>query len=75
MEGCEMLVLARRWNERIYVTLKTGETIVVTVCHIAGDSVKLGIDAPPEVRILREELIPAAAGRPAGSLPSHMESR
>ncbi len=56
-----MLVLSRRRDERIYATLKTGETIVVTVCHIAGDSVKLGIEAPPAVRILREELLPAEA--------------
>ena len=69
-----MLVLSRRKDERIYATLKTGETIVVTVCDIAGNSVKLGIDAPPEVRILREELLPAEAGRPAGSSPLTMES-
>ena len=62
-----MLVLGRKEGERIYATLKTGETIVVTVCHIAGDSVKLGIEAPPEVRILREELLPAEARCPAGS--------
>lgn len=70
-----MLVLSRRKDERIYATLKTGETVVVTVCDIAGNSVKLGIDAPPAVGIWREEIAPAEAGRPAGSSPLTEDSQ
>ena len=33
-----------------------GPNVVVTVLEIRGDTVKLGFDAPSEVRILREEV-------------------
>jgi len=49
-----MLVLSRRENERI----KLGENIVVTVIRVNGDRVRLGIDAPRDVLILRDELEP-----------------
>ena len=54
-----MLVLSRRQSERIRV----GDSIVVTVVRVAGDKVRLGIEAPAEVRILRDEL---TADHPAG---------
>ena len=47
-----MLVLSRRENERI----KLGDSIVVTVVRVAGDRVRLGIEAPTDVLILRGEL-------------------
>ena len=47
-----MLVLSRRERERI----KLGETIVVTVVRVSGDKVRLGIEAPSDMRVLREEL-------------------
>jgi carbon storage regulator len=47
-----MLVLSRSESERIRV----GDSIVVTVLRVAGDRVKLGIQAPDDVVILREEL-------------------
>lgn len=47
-----MLVLSRRENERI----RLGDSIVVTVVRVAGDRVRLGIEAPPEVLVLRDEL-------------------
>ena len=37
-----MLVLSRRETERI----RLGDSIVVTVVRVAGDKVRLGIDAP-----------------------------
>jgi carbon storage regulator len=54
-----MLVLSRRESERI----KVGDSIVVTVVRVAGDRVRLGIEAPPGVLVLREELEPRAAGQ------------
>ena len=39
-------------NERIRV----GESIVVTVVRLGGDKVRLGIEAPPDVLVLRDEL-------------------
>lgn len=47
-----MLVLSRKQNERIRV----GDSVVVTVVRVSGDRVRIGIQAPPDVRVLRDEL-------------------
>jgi carbon storage regulator len=47
-----MLVLSRKQNERIRV----GDGVVVTVVRVSGDKVRIGIEAPPNVRVLRDEL-------------------
>ena len=49
-----MLVLSRKETERI----KLGDSIVVTVVRVAGDKVRLGIEAPPDMLVLRDELEP-----------------
>jgi carbon storage regulator CsrA len=50
-----MLVLGRRLNQTIII--EPGN-IKITVTHIGqGGAVRLGIDAPPEYTILREELV------------------
>jgi carbon storage regulator len=51
-EVAAMLVLSRRETERI----RLGDSIVVTVVRVAGDKVRLGIEAPPDVLVLRDEL-------------------
>ena len=48
-----MLVLTRRVNERIVI----GDNIVVTVLEVHGEQVRLGIDAPREIKVSREEVI------------------
>ena len=55
-----MLVLSRRERERI----KLGDSIIVTVVRVAGDKVRLGIEAPPEVLVMRDELEPHALNQP-----------
>jgi carbon storage regulator len=47
-----MLVLSRKQSERI----RLGPDIVVTVVRVAGDKVRLGIEAPSNVVVLRDEL-------------------
>jgi carbon storage regulator len=47
-----MLVLSRKKGERIQIA----ETITLTVVEVRGDRVRLGIEAPPEVQVWREEL-------------------
>ena len=51
-----MLVLTRKINEKIII----GDAICVTVTRIDGDRVRLGIEAPPDVRVFRQELISGA---------------
>lgn len=50
-----MLVLARRVNERILI----GDSIEVFVVDIKGDQVKIGIKAPRDVRVYRQEVLEA----------------
>lgn len=52
-----MLVLCRREKESIVI----GDRITVTVVEIRGNQIRLGIEAPKEVRVLRTELVDAAA--------------
>lgn len=64
-----MLVLSRKENERI----RLGDSIVITVVRVAGDKVRLGIQAPPNVVVLRDELESFATGNaaiiPAAAVP------
>ena len=50
-----MLILQRRTGESVVI----GEDIRVTVVSIEGGRVRLAISAPPEVSILRSELLDA----------------
>lgn len=47
-----MLTISRRQGERILI----GDDIVVEIVEVSGGSVRLGITAPKERRIYREEL-------------------
>ena len=47
-----MLILSRRPGE----SLTIGDDVVVTVIGVSGNQIRLGITAPREVRVLREEI-------------------
>ena len=47
-----MLVLSRKKDEKIII----GDNITLMVIEIRGDKVRLGIDAPKEVSVHREEV-------------------
>ena len=47
-----MLVLSRKEGERIML----GDSVVLTIVRVSGDRVRLGIEAPSDMLILREEL-------------------
>jgi carbon storage regulator len=50
-----MLVLSRKINETIIIN----DNIVITVVDIRGDKVRLGIDAPKDVPVHRQEVYDA----------------
>lgn len=47
-----MLVLSRKESQRI----RLGDSIVLTIVKVSGDKVRLGIQAPQDVVVLRDEL-------------------
>ena len=69
-----MLVLTRKLGENIRI----GDAVKITVLEVRSGQVKLGIEAPPEVKVHREEIYAriqeenrkaaaAAAQRPPGT--------
>ena len=66
-----MLVLSRKKDEVVVI----GDNIEITIVEIKGDTVKLGISAPRDIKIYRGELLEAirkanieAASQPAPDL-------
>jgi len=66
-----MLVLSRKVGEKILV----GDNIVITIVRVQGDKVRVGVDAPDEISIVREEIagtdaaVPQAEAAEAEALP------
>ena len=66
-----MLIITRRPGEKIVL----GDDVTVTVMEVSGQTVRLGIDAPKELPIYREEIWAAvkqeneAAARADAGLP------
>ena len=48
-----MLVLSRRVSEKIRI----GDDIVITIVRIGPNTVRVGVDAPLSLNVVREELI------------------
>jgi len=61
-----MLVLSRKKNESIVIN----NDIVVTVVEIRGDKVRLGIVAPKEVPVHRQEVYDAIHGKDSTDPPA-----
>ena len=47
-----MLILSRKTEQKILI----GDDVIVSVLEIKGDHVKIGIDAPRDVRVYRHEV-------------------
>ncbi len=57
-----MLVLTRKTQQQIQI----GENIVITILHVKGQAVRVGIEAPRDVRVIRGEINDKATdGQPA----------
>ncbi len=72
-----MLVLSRKAGERILI----GPDIEITIVRLQGNTVRIGVEAPPEMAVVREELkgrieaeaADAAAGKLSRPLPNGLE--
>ena len=51
-----MLVLSRKKHERIVINGNTPDRIIIEVVRIDNDRVRIGIEAPNHVEIMRDEL-------------------
>ena len=52
-----MVILNRGPSEAIIIELPTGETIKVAVLSVKPNQVRLGTDAPDDIKIVKEELL------------------
>lgn len=52
-----MLVLSRKVGEQLLI----GDDVVVTVLEVRGDGIKIGIDAPRDVKVQRREVFLAVS--------------
>ena len=50
-----MLILTRKTNEKIRI----GNDITITIIEVRGDQVKVGVDAPKEIKVFRHEVLQA----------------
>ena len=73
-----MLVITRKKDEGFLI----GENIKITVVDVSGDRIKIGIDAPKDVKIIRNELydteklnMQAAVHKPSADILAKLISR
>jgi carbon storage regulator len=64
-QGAEMLILTRRVGESIMI----GEEVVVTVLGVKGNQVRVGVNAPKEVSVHREEIYDRIKREDEGGVP------
>lgn len=50
-----MLILSRKVDEKI----KIGDDVTITIIDIHGDQVKIGIEAPKDIKVFRQEVFDA----------------
>ena len=65
-QGCTMLVLSRKVGEKILI----GDNIAVTVVRVAQGIVRIGVDAPKELPIVREEILGQLQEDPEARAPA-----
>lgn len=52
MEGQKMLILTRRVGEKLII----GDDVIVTILSLKGNQIRIGIDAPREIKVHRQEV-------------------
>lgn len=61
-----MLILSRKINEKIMI----GEDISISIIEIRGDQVRIGVDAPKNVKVFRQEVFDAIKAENKAALES-----
>ena len=64
-----MLILSRKLDEKI----KIGDDITITLIDIHGDQVKIGVEAPKNVKVFRQEVFDAIQMENQAALQSTKE--
>lgn len=62
-----MLILTRRVGE----TLMVGDEVTITVLAVKGNQVRIGVNAPKDVPVHREEIYRRILNEKSGDKPSH----
>jgi carbon storage regulator CsrA len=66
-----MLVLSRKATEQILI----GDSIRITLLRVEGRKVKIGIDAPKDLRVIRGELVARDEQADEADLPGQVTAR
>ncbi len=61
-----MLILTRRVGESLMI----GDEVTVTVLGVKGNQVRIGVNAPKDVAVHREEIYERIQAEKAGQIPS-----
>ena len=65
-----MLILSRKTDQQI----KIGDDITITIIEIRGDQVKIGVEAPKNVKVFRQEVFNAIQSENKAALASVEEN-
>ena len=66
-----MLVLTRKLMEKLYI----GGDICITVVRLEGGQVRLGIDAPRHIPVVRSELVDGTRPAPGAHANVNLQAR
>lgn len=65
-----MLILSRKIDEKI----KIGNDITITLIDVHGDQVKIGVEAPKDVKVFRQEVFDAIQSENKAAVVDSQES-